>query len=94
LDISPIWTHLITAEVKKITTSSTVDWVGKFVFLVLVPYGVFHLSSDDIYSDSSLVQGLIRVELLMFCLNSRRYFALCLACIPYLVLAQVSGDRD
>jgi hypothetical protein len=25
LDISPIWTHLITAEVKKITTSSTVD---------------------------------------------------------------------
>jgi hypothetical protein len=47
-------------------TPSSVDWVGKFVFLVLVPYGEFRLSSDDFYLDSSLVQGLIYVEFLIF----------------------------
>jgi hypothetical protein len=31
---------------------------------------------------------------LIFCLNSRRWFVLCMACISYLVLVQVSGDRD
>jgi hypothetical protein len=43
------WTHVITAEVKikKSTTPSSVGWVGIFVFLLLVPYGEFHLSSDD-----------------------------------------------
>jgi hypothetical protein len=47
---------------KRMTTSASVDWVVKFVFLVLVPYTEFCLSSDDFYLDSSLVQGLIRVE--------------------------------
>jgi hypothetical protein len=55
------------------------------------------LSSDDFCSDSALVLGLIPLEffnVLMFCLNSRRWFMLFLACIPYLVSVQVSGDRD
>jgi hypothetical protein len=58
--------------------------VGKFVFIVLVSYGKFLMSSDDFYLDSSLVQGLIRVKFLTFCLGSRRWFVLCLAFIPYL----------
>jgi hypothetical protein len=61
--------------------------VGKFVFLALVPYGEIHLSSNDFRLNSSLVQGLIRVEffnILMFRLSSRRWFVLCLACIPHL----------
>jgi hypothetical protein len=33
-------------------------------------------------------------NILMFCLRSRRWFVLCLSCIPYLVLEQVSGDRN
>jgi hypothetical protein len=33
-------------------------------------------------------------NILMFCLRSCRWFVLCLACIPYLVLVQVSRDRD
>jgi hypothetical protein len=32
---------------------------------VLVPQGVLLLSSDDFYRDTSLVQGLIRVEVLI-----------------------------
>jgi hypothetical protein len=28
------------------------------------------------------------------CLNSHRWFVLCLVCIPHLVLVHVSGDRD
>jgi hypothetical protein len=66
LDISPIWTPVIIAEVQKTITASSVDWVGKFAFLVLVPYGEFRLSSDDFYLDNSLAQGLIRVEFLIF----------------------------
>jgi hypothetical protein len=68
LDISPIWTPVITVEVKKkkSTTPSSVHSVGKFVFHVLVPYGEFHLSSDDSYHDSSLVKGLMRVQFLIF----------------------------
>jgi hypothetical protein len=52
------------------------------------------LSSNDFYSDSSLVEDLIRVKILMFCLGSCRWFVLCLACIPYLVSVQVSRDGD
>jgi hypothetical protein len=37
-----------------------IEWKN-FVFLVLVPYGEFRLSSDDFYLDKSLVQGLIHV---------------------------------
>jgi hypothetical protein len=33
-------------------------------------------------------------NILMFCLNSHRWFVLCLVCIPYLVLVQMSGDTD
>jgi hypothetical protein len=56
-----------------------------------------YLSSDDFYSDSTLVLGLIRVEffnVLVFCRNSHRSFVLYLVCILYLVLVQVPGDRD
>jgi hypothetical protein len=58
---------------------------SKFVFLVLVPYGEFRLSSDDFCLESSLVQGLMRVEFLIICfLSSREWFVLCLAYIPHL----------
>jgi hypothetical protein len=40
-----------------------------------------YLSSDDSCSDSTPVLGLICVEIFMFCLSSRRWFVLCLACI-------------
>jgi hypothetical protein len=30
----------------------------------------------------------------MFCLSSRRWFVLCLVCVPHLVSVQLSGDRD
>jgi hypothetical protein len=46
-------------------TPSSVDRVGKFVFLMLVPYEVFLLSSVDFYRDSSLLQGLTRVDFLI-----------------------------
>jgi hypothetical protein len=41
LDISHIWTSVITAEVKQTTTLSSVDYVGKYVFFMLVPYREF-----------------------------------------------------
>jgi hypothetical protein len=44
-----------------------------------------------------LALGLIRLEIFNafnVCLNSRRWFMLCLVCVPYLVLVQVPGDRD
>jgi hypothetical protein len=50
---------------KKTTTLSSVDLVGKFVSFMLVPYRE-RLFTDDFYSDSSLVQGLIRVKFLIF----------------------------
>jgi hypothetical protein len=63
LDISPIWTPVITADVK--TTSSSVDGIGKLFCLMLAPLGVTLFFSDDFYRDSSLVQGLIPVEFLI-----------------------------
>jgi hypothetical protein len=56
-----------------------------------------YLSSDYFYSGKTLVLGLIRVEVfsvLMFFLNSRRWFVQCLVSIPYLVLVLVSVGRD
>jgi hypothetical protein len=38
--------------------------------------------------------GLMCVEFLNVCLNSRKWFVLRLAHILYLVLVQLSGDRD
>jgi hypothetical protein len=55
------------------------------------------ISRDDFYSDKILVQGVIKYgvfNILIFCLSSRRWFMLWLACIHYLVVVQVSGDRD
>jgi hypothetical protein len=48
---------------------------------MLVPY------KDDFYSDSTLVLGLVHVEFFNVCLNSRRWFVLCLAYISYIVLS-------
>jgi hypothetical protein len=49
-----------------------------------------HLPSDEIYSDITLVLGLIRVEFffvfIIIIINCHRWFVLCLACISYLVL--------
>jgi hypothetical protein len=39
--------------------------VENFVFLVLVTYGQFHLSSDDLYLTSSPVRSLIHVKFLI-----------------------------
>jgi hypothetical protein len=61
LDTSPIWTPVITAEVKNYN-SVKCRLSGNICFLVLVPLGVSLLSSDDFYCDSSLVQGFIHVE--------------------------------
>jgi hypothetical protein len=33
-------------------------------------------------------------NILLFCLSACRRFVLCLACITYLVLVEVSGDRE
>jgi hypothetical protein len=41
LDMSTMWTPVIAAEVKETTTPSSVDWVVKLAFFVLVPYGEF-----------------------------------------------------
>jgi hypothetical protein len=44
-------------------------------------------------SDSAMVLGLIRVkflDVLVFCLNSRRWFVLCFVRITYLMLVHVS----
>jgi hypothetical protein len=46
------------------------------------------------YSDArSLIWGVF-LTFWMFYLNSRRWFVLCLVCVPYLVLVQVSRHRD
>jgi hypothetical protein len=44
------------------------------------------------YTTSPHTRGVFSV--LMFYLGSCRWFVLCSACIPYLVLVQVSGVRD
>jgi hypothetical protein len=47
------------------------------------------LFSDDFYSARPHTCGVFNI--LMFCLSSRRWFVLCLACISYLMLVHVSG---
>jgi hypothetical protein len=67
---------------KKTTTPSRADWVGKFVFLVLVPYEEFRLTRNDFYLYNSLVQGLTCVVFNIL------YFVLALAdglCCVWLV---------
>jgi hypothetical protein len=66
---------------------------GKISVFMLVPYREF----ISPVTTSILVLGLIRVEffnVLIFFLNSCRWFVLFLVCIPYLVLVQVSGDIE
>jgi hypothetical protein len=64
LCISPIWISVITANIDKLQLRPVkIAW--ELFFLVLVPHGEFHLSSDDFYLVNSLVQGLIRVEFLI-----------------------------
>jgi hypothetical protein len=96
LDISRIWTPVITAEVKRLQLRPVqIEWEN-LCFCVGAIRRIC-LSTNDLFSRSSLVQGLIRVEfliLLRFCLSSRRWFVLCLACVSYLLLIQVSGDRE
>jgi hypothetical protein len=65
LDISPIWTPVITAEVKKkknTHNSAHYRLSGKISVSCVATMRRICLSSDDFYSHSSLVQGLIRVE--------------------------------
>jgi hypothetical protein len=85
------WTLAITAE--KTTTPSIVDWVGKFVFFALVPYGELRLSS----ADSSLVQGNIyRVFYYFNIFVLALTDGLCCGWLvyPILVLVRVSGDME
>jgi hypothetical protein len=60
LDISPTWTPIITAEELQLHPS-WIEW-KIFIFIVLVPYGEFCLSTDDFYLNNSVVQSLIRVK--------------------------------
>jgi hypothetical protein len=63
LDVSPIWTPIITAEVKKKNYNSIqcrLSWENLCFYVGNLQR--ICLSRDDFYSDSSLVQGLIRVE--------------------------------
>jgi hypothetical protein len=59
LDISLIWIPVITTEVRKLQLRPVEIKCENCVFM-LVPYREF-ISSDDIYSDSTLMLGLIRV---------------------------------
>jgi hypothetical protein len=71
LDISPIWIPVTTAD-----NSAQCRLSGKISVFCVGTVQKICLSSDDFYSDSTLVQGLIYVEfffnILMFCFNSRR----------------------
>jgi hypothetical protein len=97
LDISPTWTPVIRAEVKSYNFVQC-RLYGKICVFYVGAIKRIYLSSDDFFSDSSLVQGLIHVEyflnVLIFCLNSLSWFVLCLVCVLHLVLALVSGDRE
>jgi predicted GIY-YIG superfamily endonuclease len=64
LDISPIWTPIIAKSRNYNSVKSKLR--GKIVFLCRYHTRIYDCS-DDIYSDSNLVLGLLRVEsLLMF----------------------------
>jgi hypothetical protein len=101
LDISPVWTPLSQQkwEGGGTATPSSVDWVGNFVFLLLLPYRkcISPLMISILivlWCWASYVCSFFNV--LMFRLNSCRWFVLCLACtcIPYQVLVHVSRDRE
>jgi hypothetical protein len=82
LDISPIWTSFIRAEVKKLQLRPLETEWGNLYFCVGTIRRIC-LSSDDLFSDSSLVQGLIRVEFLIFLrfrLSSRIWFVYPICC--------------
>jgi hypothetical protein len=67
LDISPIRTLVITAEVKKKNYNSTQCRLsGKICVFCVGTIWRICLSSDCFYSESSVVQGLIRMEFLIF----------------------------
>jgi hypothetical protein len=59
LDISPIWTHFITAEVKYY---NSIQCSQSAIICFLCTIWRICLISDDFYSDSCLVQGLTCVE--------------------------------
>jgi hypothetical protein len=61
LDISPIWTPVIAAEVKNYN-SCQCRLSGKIVFFMLVPYREYICLVINIYSDSTLLLGFIHVE--------------------------------
>jgi hypothetical protein len=101
--VNPLWTSVPSgppSSQQKSTNYNTVkcSLSGNICFSCVGIIRRIRLSSDDFCLDSSLMQCLIRVEflfnILMFCLISHIWFVLCLACIPILVLVQVSGDRD
>jgi hypothetical protein len=87
LGIFHTWTPIIAAEVKKTPTPSSVDYVGKLFFYVGTIQRIY-LSSNDIYSDSTLVLGLIweefRLKFLMFVLTLAN--GLCCAWYVYPIL--------
>jgi hypothetical protein len=64
LDISPVWTPVITAEVRKTVQCRLSGKIGVFYVGTIQRIYVY---SDDFYSDSILMLGLIRVDVfLMF----------------------------
>jgi hypothetical protein len=65
LDISPIWTPVFPAELKNYN-SVQCRLSGKISDSCVGIIRRIHLSSDDLFSVSFLVQGLICVEFLIF----------------------------
>jgi hypothetical protein len=93
---------------QKIRTPSIVDYVCKLCFYVGTIQIISHFS-DDFHSDSTLILTIAVKQCMNIsdrpyvcgvfndfnvCLNSGRWFMLCLACIPSLLLMLVPGDSD
>jgi hypothetical protein len=97
--VNPAWTSLSSElllsrqKLKKENISIQCRLSGEILFCVCTIQKMY-LSSDYIYSDSSRPHTYIFFYVFNVCLNSRRWFMLCLVCTSYLVLVQVSGDRD
>jgi hypothetical protein len=59
---------------------------------VFICNAIVFLFKTERFGDKTLRYTCGVFNILMFRLSSRRWFVLCLACIPYLVLVQTSGD--
>jgi hypothetical protein len=89
-DISPVWTPVITAG-GEIYSCFQCRFSGKTCVFYVGTIQRIYLSSENFYSDSTLVLGLIHVDILMFCLKSRRWFIFVFSF--YILACVASGIR-